>query len=79
MIIIIALYILRRLMKKTVYLVDMITRDRIIWNQKTKKISLVEDFDLCLNEVCFKKLNFEFLKSFEVKITLFVTKIDHFF
>ena len=37
------MYILRRLFEKSAYLVD-ITRDRIFWYQKTKKISLLDDF-----------------------------------
>ena len=45
-------------LKKSVYLVDMITRNRIIWNKKTKKIPLVDDFVLCLNEEFKKILNF---------------------
>ena len=59
-IIIIVIYILRRIFKKSVYLVDMITRDKIIWKQRTKKISSVDDFVLCLNEGFLKKLSFEF-------------------
>ena len=50
------MYILRRLFKKSAHLVDMITRGRIIGKQKTKNISLVDDFVLCLNEGFKKKM-----------------------